>query len=299
MEKQEAESVLSLLAAPLAENQTGCFEIFRGPYRGQINIDSGRITHAELFGKRGPTALYDLLQWEEVAYTWHPGLQVEAPELSLTYEDIAREAEELPPDAEGLPPVPEVPPELREPSRPTAELYHQDTSSELLERFVLRLDWKDAAGQTQSHAFEGALQTACTVGSSPDCGIYLREPGIEPLHCSLLIRADSVEVWDLGTDGKTSINGQSIEQAPLYTGDTLTLGSTVLLFSLGVRRRLSGKQPLPPAEPVARPKIAPGGPLPKKAVSYASLTGQKPASPGLSKTIKKLFFRTTHRVRKP
>lgn len=299
MPAQEAASVFSLIEAALDEGRTGCFEVFRGPYRGLIHLDQGRITHAELFGKRGPTALFDLLQWEEIAYDWHEGVRVDAPDLNLTLADLVQDPSETAPGPDELPPVPEVPLELREPPRPPAELYQQDITSDLLERFVLRLDWKDASGQAQNHTFEGSLQTACTVGSSADCGIYLREPGIEPLHCSLLIRADSVEVWDLGTDGKTAVNGTPVEQAPLYTGDTLTLGSTELLFSLGVRRRLSGRHPLSPVEPVQRPKIAPGGPLPKKAVSYASLTGQKPPSPGLSKTLKKLFFRTTHRVRKP
>lgn len=298
MEPSDAPSVFALIEDALSSGRSGGFEIFRGPYRGIIHVDSGRVTHAELFGKRGPTAFFDLLQWEDITYLWHDHLRIDAPELSLTLADLTSDPADVPPAIDDLPPVPEVPPAWREPSQPTSGLYHQDVSSELLERFVLRLEWQDTSGRPCQHTLEGNLQTACTLGSSPDCAIFVHEPGVEPLHCSLMIRSDSVEVWDLGTDGKTAINGTIIEQAPLYTGDTLTVGSSHLLFTLGVRRRLSGQHPLSPPETVPRPTIPSGGPLPKRAVSYASLTGQKPPCPGLSKTLKRLFFRTTHRIRK-
>jgi hypothetical protein len=290
--------MLSLLASKLPLNRKGCLEVFRGPYRGVIHLNLGKIVHAELFGKRGHSALYDLLQWEDITYKWYDDVQVEAPELDLSLEDLTEDST-TDVSLQDSPPVPELPLQLQEPSRSATDLYYQDTNSGLLERFVLRLDWEDAAGGSQNFTFEGTEQTCCIVGSSADAGIVIQHPSIEPLHCSLLIRADSVEIWDLGTHAKTAVNGEVSEQALLLSGDTLTLGDVRLLFSLGVKRRLSGKQPVQQIQTVPRPVIPSGGPIPKKAISYARLTGQKTPSPGLSRTLKKMFFRTTNRIRKP
>lgn len=61
-----------------------------------------------------------------------------------------------------------------------------------------------------------------TVGSSPRCTVYIRQPGVHPLHCLIVYGAEGLSVRRWAAD--TLLNGRPFDDAPLAPGDWLTVG---------------------------------------------------------------------------
>ena len=45
--------------------------------------------------------------------------------------------------------------------------------------------------------------------------------------------SDGYQLFDLGSGNGTLLNGQVVQAAPLRSGDTITLGQSVLLYTVG------------------------------------------------------------------
>ena len=61
-----------------------------------------------------------------------------------------------------------------------------------------------------------------TIGSSPRCTICVRESGIQPLHCLIMVEGSQVTARAWVPD--TLLNGQSFDDADLASGDILSIG---------------------------------------------------------------------------
>jgi hypothetical protein len=298
-------SVLALVRHYAQEGQEGCLEVLRGPYRGLIFFQAQRLIHAEYLGKKGLSALYELLPWDESTFLWYKDLRPSAPSFALTMADL--EAAESPLATTAEEPVrtdfpPLTPGSL--PSNPAQDqqrlqsLYHQDVVSNILGQHIISLDWDDAPGGPQTFRFEGKEQSGCVIGTGEDCQFIINHPSIEPLHCSLMIRGDYVEIWDLGTAEKTRVNGVVVEQAVLTSGDTLLLGDVEMRFTLRIRRKFGNDEDSASTEQtIPSPAKSSPGSIPRKAISYATLGAPPPPKPGVVKALRKLLFRTTNRVR--
>jgi hypothetical protein len=302
----EDRSVPALVRHYAEEGQEGCLEVLRGPYRGLIFFQAQRIIHAEYLGKKGLAALYELLPWDEATFLWYKDLRPSAPSFTLTLADL--EASDVPeaPATEGINPTfPQLAPEAR-PNNPAQDkqrlqaLYHQDVGSNILGQHIVSLDWNEAPGGPQTFRFEGKVQSGCVIGTGEDCQFIINHPSIEPLHCSLMIHGDYVEIWDLGTAEKTRVNGVVVEQAVLTSGDTLLLGDVELRFTLRIRRKFGNDEDGSSAEQtIPSPSKSSPGTIPKKAITYASIGAAAPPKPGVVKALRRLLFRTTNRVRVP
>lgn len=68
--------------------------------------------------------------------------------------------------------------------------------------------------------------TRCSIGSSSNCNLRLLAAGIEPLHCSILRGPGRayLQRWA----GDLRVNGQSVSEADLKTGDEIQLGELTL-----------------------------------------------------------------------
>jgi len=63
-------------------------------------------------------------------------------------------------------------------------------------------------------------------GSSADCDVQLDEPGIDPRHAEIrLIDGKSLLLKDLGSDTGTLLNGESVSEALLGSGDEIRIGT--------------------------------------------------------------------------
>jgi hypothetical protein len=71
------------------------------------------------------------------------------------------------------------------------------------------------------------------LGSSPNADVYLfKDERIEPKHAQIRNRGGRFEIEDLQTPDGTYVNGQPITKHVLRAGDQITLGRTVLEFSV-------------------------------------------------------------------
>ena len=68
------------------------------------------------------------------------------------------------------------------------------------------------------------------IGRAKDCDVQLSDPNVSRRHAEL--RRENGDYWivDLGSTNGMEVNGRQLERAQLESGDTITLGSTEIVF---------------------------------------------------------------------
>ena len=69
------------------------------------------------------------------------------------------------------------------------------------------------------------------IGRDSSCTVQLNDTEVSRKHNELRIDDDIVEIFDLGSSNGTFVNGKSVRQATLISGDRLQLGRTLLIFT--------------------------------------------------------------------
>jgi signal transduction histidine kinase len=72
-----------------------------------------------------------------------------------------------------------------------------------------------------------------TVGRHSANAVSLHDTQVSRRHLELRAAGAGFELLDLGSGNGTLLNGQPVQVAPLRSGDTITLGQTVLMFTVG------------------------------------------------------------------
>ncbi len=72
------------------------------------------------------------------------------------------------------------------------------------------------------------------LGRSQECDIRLADPNVSRKHAELRQEGTAYWVVDLGSTNGTEVNGQPTKRAKLEHGDTITLGSTDVVFERSV-----------------------------------------------------------------
>jgi pSer/pThr/pTyr-binding forkhead associated (FHA) protein len=112
----------------------------------------------------------------------------------------------------------------------------------VLPLYVLRGVGGGAFGR--SYPIEGAL----SVGRSPECDVFLPEPGLSRLHARLVVGDDGVEVHDLGATNGTFLNDQRVTHAVAHIGDEIRFDQ--VRFRLGGSAATSAPPAPRPVTPV-------------------------------------------------
>ncbi len=91
-----------------------------------------------------------------------------------------------------------------------------------LEREVATLSWDG-----RRHEIE---KRRVVIGRSKDCDIQVADPNVSRRHAE--VRQDGAAHWvvDLDSTNGTEVNGRRLKRAKLRPGDTITVGSTELVF---------------------------------------------------------------------
>jgi len=125
-------------------------------------------------------------------------------------------------------PVPEVAPGatmVYKPKQPDTEAV---SAQELgLEREIATLSWNGKQREIEKRRI--------VIGRSKDADIQVEDPNVSRRHAE--VRQEGAAYWvvDLDSTNGTEINGRRLKRAKLRPGDTITVGSTELVF-----RRESG-----------------------------------------------------------
>ena len=83
--------------------------------------------------------------------------------------------------------------------------------------------------------FEGRVHPitsrSVVIGRSRECDVRLADTNVSRRHAEL--HQDGATYWlvDLGSTNGTELNGKRVEREKLSDGDTITLGSTELVFT--------------------------------------------------------------------
>ncbi|MGH9092772.1 MAG: FhaA domain-containing protein [Acidimicrobiales bacterium] len=70
------------------------------------------------------------------------------------------------------------------------------------------------------------------VGRLPECAVVLGDPNVSRRHAEVRRAGDGVVVTDLGSTNGTRVNGVSVREQHLASGDEITVGSTTLVLEL-------------------------------------------------------------------
>jgi|GEM_PF-1137455 len=275
------------LALDYATNKrTGCLEVQYGLLRGEIHFQFGMIIQAEYQGKKGAPALYELVQMENAHVLWHEGLMPMYVAMSVDLGDVIRDIERA-----RLPVAPTThhngvihSVEETEPPAAMPQVTHEKTTqhipvganadleeydSSLARSYLMELTWIDCRRPGPSvFLLEDDHQACYLVGRAKRCQIIIDDPSVESVHCSLLVHDQNLEVWDLGTDRQTSLNGRVIEMGTLDIGDILTIGTVSLKYELLLRRKLNGTVS---AGENRHTVVVSAGKLPTGAITYGTL----------------------------
>lgn len=87
-------------------------------------------------------------------------------------------------------------------------------------------------GVDEGKQFELAGGTV-TVGRHSANAVALHDTQVSRRHLEVRATAAGYELLDLGSGNGTLLNGQPVQAAPLRSGDTVTVGQTVLMFTAG------------------------------------------------------------------
>src|SRR5919204_253518 len=68
------------------------------------------------------------------------------------------------------------------------------------------------------------------IGRSKDCDIQVADPNVSRRHAEIRQEGSAYWVVDLDSTNGMEVNGRRLKRAKLRSGDTITVGSTQLVF---------------------------------------------------------------------
>jgi hypothetical protein len=92
-----------------------------------------------------------------------------------------------------------------------------------VEQELVTLSWNGSSLEVK--------QRRVVIGRSRDCDIQLADANVSRRHAELRQEGTSYWIVDLGSTNGLEVNGKRVKRAKLRSGDTITLGSTELMFA--------------------------------------------------------------------
>jgi hypothetical protein len=118
---------------------------------------------------------------------------------------------------------------------PTAEaghtmVYKQPVADPTERASVEELGIAPAASVTLNGARHEVGQRRMVIGRSKECDLQVDDPNVSRRHAELRREGTSFWIVDLGSTNGIDVNGRRTARAKLEDGDTVTLGTTDLVF---------------------------------------------------------------------
>ena len=85
-----------------------------------------------------------------------------------------------------------------------------------------------------------------TLGRATECAVALDDPYVSRLHAQIRLRGDAYVLLDAGSQSGTYVNGSSIHEHRLRSGDVIRIGRTHLIYQDGHADETHATQPMPP-----------------------------------------------------
>jgi pSer/pThr/pTyr-binding forkhead associated (FHA) protein len=115
------------------------------------------------------------------------------------------------------------------------------------------------------------------IGRHLECDVRIDSPKVSRRHCCLAMAYDRLLIRDLGSRNGVRVNGRSVEEATLHTGDELAIGP--ILFRLEAEGENPENLGAPASRPGRSPRAArPGGLAPNLKSSAPPRQSSRPDS---------------------
>ena len=88
-------------------------------------------------------------------------------------------------------------------------------------------------GVDEGKQFELTGATVTVGRHSSNAVAAARHPGLAPAPRTARRAGGGYQLVDLGSGNGTLLNGQPVQEAPLRSGDTITVGQSVLMYTAG------------------------------------------------------------------
>ena len=86
---------------------------------------------------------------------------------------------------------------------------------------------------------EFSLEVTVSIGSASSSAIRLQDAAVSPQHCRIAVENGRFILTDLESTAGTFVNGMSVTQCELDSGDQIAVGDSVFLFQTDVSRAIS------------------------------------------------------------
>jgi pSer/pThr/pTyr-binding forkhead associated (FHA) protein len=128
---------------------------------------------------------------------------------------------------QGAVPKPGEPPSEPEPGQTMIYRKPVETEAVSVEELGLGRETVSLDVNGKKHELDGI---ATSIGRSKECDIQLPDPNVSRKHAE--VRQEGAAYWaiDLDSTNGMEVNGRRLKRAKLRQGDTITLGSTELVF---------------------------------------------------------------------
>ena len=100
---------------------------------------------------------------------------------------------------------------------------------------------------TESGAVIPLDGSVITLGRGPDCSIVLADPYASRQHAQIRLRGQTFVLLDAGSQSGTYVNGASVSEIVLHSGDVIQLGRSVFVYQDQQQTDdVQATQPMPP-----------------------------------------------------
>lgn len=129
---------------------------------------------------------------------------------------------------------------------------------------------------------EAVLLAHNSIGRHPNNTVQVLDRIVSKEHCHIDLVNGRFLLRDLGSLNGTYVNGERVQEAPLFTGDEITLGATRILMYADYPRDAPAAAPQPRlsnpgASPIASSASAATAPIPRTAQGLAPAAAAAPA----------------------
>ena len=99
-------------------------------------------------------------------------------------------------------------------------------------RLMIASTAPDANGKVRSEGQQNVplVSPVTVLGRGADADVHLADPGVSRRHAELHLRGNRVRLLDAGSTNGTTVNGTSVREHELRSGDRIQVGNTVLVY---------------------------------------------------------------------
>jgi pSer/pThr/pTyr-binding forkhead associated (FHA) protein len=212
-----------ILQACCLSRRTGQITFLSGESSGFVYLQHGRVIHAVCGMVEGDEAVYHMLGWNGGRFSLNEEILPQSKTVDSSWEQLLLEG------ARRADQGPETPPPTgTKPVVTSAPVTSSRVRASLPKIIVLLPDERPRVYELEAEYTH--------LGRAPGNEIPLSDASVSNRHCIFIVNGSDVVLRDLNSSNGTVVNGQTISEVILQTGDVIQAGIVQMKFETAVRR---------------------------------------------------------------